>query len=294
RSVGKTISFRNETIALELLDKKINEVDLAFFCAGSKISKEWIPKTKCLVVDSSSAFRDQFPLVIPEINEDALKQNPRVVSSPNCAATILLMPLFPLHKLYAIKRIIVSTYQAASGGGAHLLNELQKETQAQIENRPYAHALPFPYAFNLFPHNSALDASGYVEEEIKIKNEVRKILDDFSIQVSATCVRVPVFRAHSLSANVEFHHRVSLSATYEAWHKMPGLKVFEDRTTNRFATPCDVTGKDEIFVGRLRIDTTQPNTLEFWAVGDQLRKGAALNAVQLGEALFKAKTGFTG
>ena len=284
RSVGKSLSFRGEKIPIEAL-KSLSGVDLAFFCAGSSISKEWIPRSECLVVDSSSAFRmePEIPLVIPEINFHAIRG--RVIASPNCAATVLLMPLFALHRLFSLKRIVASTYQAASGAGAHLLNELKRETAAFLEEEHYSHSLPFPYAFNLYPHNTRLDASGYVEEEIKIAQEVRKILEDETIGVSATCVRVPVLRAHSVAANVEFRRPFTIGAVYEALARVPGLKIFEDRSANRFATPLDATGKDDVFCGRFRIDPSQPNTLEFWAVGDQLRKGAALNAVQIAEKL---------
>ncbi|HSX11006.1 MAG TPA: aspartate-semialdehyde dehydrogenase [Chlamydiales bacterium] len=278
KSVGKAV----QSIPVEVLTN-LSGIDMAFFCAGSAVSKEWIPKAKCLCIDSSSAFRATAPLIIPEINAHAMKGN--LITSPNCAATILLMPLFPLHRLFGVKRIVASTYQAASGAGAHLLEELQRETRAHLENRPYAHMLPFPFAFNLYPHNSPLQRNGYVEEELKMLNETRKILEDDQIQVSATCVRVPVLRAHSVSANVEFRKPFTLEAVYEALQDVPGLKVFEEREKNRFATPLDATGRNEVFCGRFRIDTSQPNTLEFWAVGDQLLKGAALNAVQIGEAL---------
>lgn len=278
KSAGKSMYGRTvET--LEHLDG----IDLAFFCAGSLISKEWIPKSRCLCIDSSSAFRTTAPLVIPEINPHAIQGN--LITSPNCAATILLMPLYTLHRLFGVKRIVASTYQAASGAGASLLKELQEETRAYLENRPYPHTLPFPYAFNLYPHNSALNTNGYVEEELKMLYETRKILEDDSIQVSATCVRVPVLRAHSISANVEFKKPFSLEEIYAALRSVPGLKLFEDRTSNRFPTPFDATGQNEVFCGRFRIDPSQPNTLEFWSVGDQLLKGAALNAVQIGELL---------
>ncbi len=277
-SGGKTV----HSIPVEPL-KSLDGVDLAFFAAGSSVSKEWIPKAKCLCIDSSSAFRTSHPLIIPEINPHAIQGN--LLTSPNCAATILLMPLFRLHRLFKVKRIVTATYQAASGAGARLLKELQEETRALLELRPYPHTLPFPYAFNLYPHNSSLHPSGYVEEELKMLYETRKILEDDSIQVSATCVRVPVLRAHSLSANVEFQKPFTLDAVYEILQTVPGLKIFEDRDANRFATPVDATGKNEVFCGRFRIDPSQPNTLEFWAVGDQLLKGAALNAVQIAEEI---------
>ncbi|OGN63885.1 MAG: aspartate-semialdehyde dehydrogenase [Chlamydiae bacterium RIFCSPHIGHO2_12_FULL_49_9] len=292
KSLGKSISFRGEKIPLEILKKGcLSTSRLVFFCAGSSISKEWIAEAGGYVVDSSSAFRSDpsVPLVIPEINAHALKNNPKIAASPNCAATILLMPLFKLHRLFQVKRIVVSTYQAASGAGAWLLQELKNETLAHLEHRPYPHLLPFPYAFNLYPHNSKLQENGYVEEEIKMRDETRKILEDEAIQLSATCVRVPVLRAHSVSANVEFKKPFALKMVYEALEDVPGLKLFEDRAQNRFPTPFDATGKDDVFCGRFRIDSSRPNTLEFWAVGDQLLKGAALNAVQIAETALETQ-----
>lgn len=278
KSVGKTIAG----IAIELLEN-LDHVDIAFFCAGSSVSKQWIPNAKCLCIDSSSAFRKSAPLVIPEINAHALKIHQGVIASPNCATTILLMPLFALHRKFGVKRIIAATYQAASGGGALLLQQLQEETRAYLENKEYQSPLKYPYAFNLFPHTSPLQTNGYVEEELKMVHETRKILEDDTIQVSATCVRVPVLRAHSIAANIEFKNVFQLEQIYETLKNIPGLKIFEDRANNRFATPFDATGKNEVFCGRFRVDESQSNTLEFWAVGDQLLKGAALNAVQIAE-----------
>lgn len=275
---GRTI----HSLPIEPLSS-LDGVDIAFFAAGSKVSKEWIPKANCLCIDSSSAFRESHPLIIPEINPHAIQGN--LLTSPNCAATILLMPLFRLHRLFQVKRVVASTYQAASGGGAHLLNELQEETRAYLGMRSYQHTLPFPYAFNLYPHNSAMQPSGYVEEELKMLHETRKILEDDSIHVSATCVRVPVLRAHSVAANVEFRKPFSLDEIYKTLEGTPGLQIFEERGKNVFATPAFAAGKEEVFCGRFRIDLSQPNTLEFWAVGDQLLKGAALNAVQIAEHL---------
>lgn len=289
RSVGMHLPFRSAQLPVEVLQEEhLRTLDLLFFCAGSSISKEWIPKAmkyKGFIVDSSSAFRQnpEVPLVIPEINGHIVQKSSRLIASPNCAATILLMPLFSLHRAFQAKRIIVSTYQAASGAGAHLLQELQRETKAYLHELPYSSPLPFPYAFNLYPHNSSLQESGYVEEELKIAHETQKILEDEAIRLSATCVRVPVLRAHSLSANIEFARPFELPEIYELLSNVAGLTIFEDRETNRFATPRDATGKNEVFCGRLRKDPTQPNTLEFWAVGDQLLKGAALNAVQIAE-----------
>lgn len=288
RSAGSSILYNDQKILLEEL-LNLDGIDLAFFAAGSFVSKEWIPKALAkgaLVVDSSSAFRmaPGVPLAIPEINAHTMASK-RLIASPNCAATILLMPLYPLHRLYRVKRIIASTYQAASGAGYALMRELQEETKAHLEKRLYPHLLPFPYAFNLFLHNSTLHESGYSEEEQKMLQETRKILEDDTIEMSATCVRVPVLRAHSITANVEFHHSVSLDEARIAIANMPGVKLFENFAQNRFPTPCDAAEQDEVLCGRLRLDPSRPNTLEFWCVGDQLLKGAALNAVQIAEQL---------
>lgn len=292
RSLGQTISFRGEKIPIELFSPShLKEgISLAFFAAGSSVSKEWIPKAigaHILCIDSSSAFRmdPTVPLVIPEINRDALSHHQGVIASPNCAATMLLLPLAPLHRLFQAKRVVLSTYQAASGGGAALLRHLEEETRSTLEKKPFASPLPFPYAFNLYPHNSRLTSSGYVEEEVKILEESRKILNHPTLRLSATCIRVPVLRAHSVAANVEFTRPFELSQVYHAIETMPGLRLFEAREENRFPTPVDATGIADVLCGRFRLDPSQPNTLEFWSVGDQLLKGAALNAVQIGEAL---------
>lgn len=280
KSIGKKIhSFEVEPL------ENLPQADLCFFAAGSKISKEWIPKMQGISIDSSSAFRETEPLIIPEINRHAIGPDHKILCSPNCTATVLLMPLFSLHRKFGVKRIVASTYQAASGGGAKLVQHLQQETLALLQNISYQSFLPFPYAFNLYPHNSELLENGYVGEEMKMRFETRKILEDESIQLSATCVRVPVLRAHSVSANVEFKNPFSLDQIYDLLKQVAGIKIFEDRKSNRFPTPWDASGKDEIYCGRFRIDPSQPNTLEFWAVGDQLLKGAALNAVQIAECL---------
>jgi aspartate-semialdehyde dehydrogenase len=293
RSSGKTILFRTTSVVIEELNTaSFEQTDLVFFCAGSSVSKQFIPiakRAKAFCIDSSSAFRmrPDMPLVIPEINAHTLQQAPGWAASPNCAVTMLLMPLAPLHKLYRAKRIVASTYQAASGAGARLLDELLKETKAYLDQQPYTPLLQVPYAFNLFPHNSALHSNGYVDEELKMLEEARKILEDEELTLSATCVRVPVLRAHSVSANVEFHRPIFLDEIESAVKAMPGVKLFEDRSTNRFPTPRDATGIEEVLCGRFRIDPSQTNTLEFWSVGDQLLKGAALNAVQIAERLFQ-------
>ena len=298
RSLGKTVSFRGQEIPIETLHPGcFKEIDIAFFCAGRKISAEYAPQALqegALVIDSSSHFRTDpsVPLLIPEINPEAFDTHQGIVSSPNCASTLMLIALAPLHRRCPIKRIVAATYQAASGAGLAAMEELQEETRAYLENRPFTRAvIPHPYAFNLFTHNSPLTETGYVEEEIKMAVETQKILSDPSIQVTATCVRVPVLRAHSLALNVDFTAPLAQELAYEILKTAPGLTLLEDRTNNRFPMPIDASGKDTVYCGRLRTDTTQPNTLEMWVVGDQLLKGAALNAVQIAElSLFKTQT----
>jgi aspartate-semialdehyde dehydrogenase len=285
KSVGKTVWFRKEPLPIRPLSS-FEGADLAFFAAGSAVSRAWIPRRLVhRAIDSSSAFRmdPSVPLVIPEINGDLLEDDPPVVASPNCTATILLMPLAPLHRRFQAERIVLSTYQAASGGGYKLIDLLTRESRSELDGRALPPTLPFPYAFNLYPHNSPLQDDGYVEEEHKVREETRKILDAPALRISATCVRVPVMRAHAVSANLSFARPFTLEEAYAALRSMPGLEIFEERAANRFPTPRDASGKAEVLVGRLRIDPTHPHTVELWAVGDQLLKGAALNAVQIGE-----------
>ena len=200
----------------------------------------------------------------------------------------MALPLFPLHKKFGVKRVVAATYQAASGAGAVAMDELVRETAASIEGEPFQRTvIPHPYAFNLFPHNSPMTESGYCEEEIKMVKETRKIFHDDAIRITATCVRVPVLRAHSEALNVEFAQEVSVEQAYEVLRKAAGVEVVEDRAQNRWPMPLDASGKDPVLVGRIRKDQSQPNTLDIWVVGDQIRKGAALNAVQIAEKLFK-------
>ena len=298
KSVGKTIEFKHEKILIERLSiDSLQGVDLAFFAAGSLISKEWIPRCKnILCIDSSSYFRmdPRVPLVIPEINSHALKKHQGIIASPNCTATVLLLPLAPLHERFRAKRIILTTYQAASGGGYQLQELLRNETKAFLEGKKIVPTLSYPYAFNLYTHNSKLHESGYVEEELKILEESRKILEDETLQISATCVRVPILQAHSVSANIEFEKPASVIDAEKLIANAPGVLWFSDSKSNRFATPFDATNRDEIFCGRLRKDHSHPNALEFWAVGDQLLKGAALNAFQIAEKLNVTRAPETG
>jgi len=291
RSSGRQLFFRNKPVTVKpLSDEALQGIDIAIFSAGSKVSREWVPKAVSRgirVVDNSSAFRMEpsVPLIIPEINSHALKEHSLLAASPNCSATIMLMAAAPLHRHFKIKRIVAATYQAASGAGFQAMKELQAETLAHLQNRPFLErtVMPHPYAFNLFPHNSPLNAEGYAEEEIKMLEETRKILEDDQIWVNATCVRVPVLRAHAEALNITFDGPVSVAEAYSVLKNAPGLCIMEDRQNNRFPMPSDVSGQDNVFCGRLRKDPSFPNTLDLWVVGDQLLKGAALNAVQIAE-----------
>ena len=289
RSAGREIFFQGKSVLTEpLTEGAFKEIDIAIFCAGGKISKEWIPQALASgtrVVDNSSAFRmdPDVPLIIPEINSHALKDR-QLAACPNCSAAIMLMAVAPLHKRFKISRIVAATYQAASGAGLQAMKELEEETLAYLENRPYARTvIPHPYAFNLFPHNSPLDENGYAEEEVKMLEETRKILEDDAIWVNATCVRVPVLRAHSEALNITFSQPVSVEEVYEVLKQAPGLTILEDRARNRFPMPSDASFQDNVFCGRIRKDPSFPNTFDLWVVGDQLLKGAALNAVQIAE-----------
>jgi aspartate-semialdehyde dehydrogenase len=296
RSTGKEVFFRGKPITIKpLLPGAFKGIDIAIFSAGEKISREWIPRAArsgIRIVDSSSAFRmdPEVALVIPEINPHALKDHHLVASCPNCSTTIMLMAAAPLHRRFKAVRIVASTYQAASGAGFQAMKELEEETLAHLERRPYSRTvMPHPYAFNLFPHNSPLNEDGYAEEEIKMLEETRKILEENNIWVNATCVRVPVLRAHSEALNITFSQPVDVEQAYEVLRTAPGLTVLEDRRINRFPMPSDASGQDHVLCGRLRRDPSFPNTLGLWVVGDQLLKGAALNAVQIAELFLRKK-----
>ena len=292
RSKGKRMQFGEDAVEVrELRSDSFKGVEIALFSAGGSRSKEFAPhavKAHAVVIDNSSAFRmvPEVPLVVPEINPEAARQHKGIIANPNCSTIAMVVPLFPLHKAFGVKRVHAVTYQAASGGGAAAMEELVEGTRARLEDRPFAHkVMPYPYAFNLFPHNSALDEDGYCEEEVKMVRETHKIMGDSSIRVNATCVRVPVLRAHSEALNIEFKRDVSPEEAYRVLKQAPGVQIFEDRAANRWATPLDASGQDPVLVGRIRRDQSQPNTLDLWLVSDQLLKGAALNAVQIAELL---------
>jgi aspartate-semialdehyde dehydrogenase len=293
RSAGKTMRFGETHLTVqELTHESFEGIDLVLASAGGSLSKEFAPsavKAGAVVVDNTSYFRmhPDVPLVIPEINPEDIKLHKGIIANPNCSTIIMCLPLWPLHKRYRIKRVSVATYQAASGAGAVAMQELMDETLARIEGRDFTRTvIPHPYAFNLFPHNSPMTDNGYCEEELKMVKETRRIFHDETLRISATCVRVPVLRAHSEAVNVEFESDPDVKECYEILSRAEGVRVLEDREKNRWPMPLDASGKDPVLVGRLRKDISQPNTLDIWMVGDQIRKGAALNAVQIAEKLF--------
>ncbi|MCI0381741.1 MAG: aspartate-semialdehyde dehydrogenase [Chlamydiae bacterium] len=295
-SLGQSLSFQGKEVPIEILHTdSFQNIDLAIFCAGKTVSLLYIPNalaSKATIIDASSAFRlsPNIPLIIPEINGHLLQNKPRIIASPNCVTTIMLMALFPLHQKFQIKRIVLSTYQAASGAGLKAMEELQEETKAVLENKIFERKIwPFPYAFNLFPHDSPISEDGYCEEEIKIIMETKKIIADDSIQIAPTCIRVPVVRSHSISLNIEFKGKIEKQDAIHLLSNAPGIKILENWEENRFPMPIDANHEDAIFCGRIRKDLSQKNTLEMWVVGDQLLKGAALNVVQIAEEITYAK-----
>jgi aspartate-semialdehyde dehydrogenase len=297
RSVGKKMKFRGNDVAVqELTDKSLEGVDIALFSAGGAQSKRFAPaavKAGAVVVDNSSAFRmdPDTPLVVPEINASELNKHHGIIANPNCVAIVAATPLWPIHQKRRIKRIVMSTYQAASGAGAAAMEELSESTRAYLEGRPFQpKVLPHPYAFNVFSHNTKVDPeTGYNEEETKVMNECRKIFGVPDLRVSATCVRVPVLRAHCIALNIELEAPLSPSEVRDILAKAPGVRVVDDLERNYFPMPVDASGKDDVLVGRIRKDVSDPTgcSLSLFVAGDQLRKGAALNAVQIAERLIQ-------
>ncbi|MBA3685359.1 MAG: aspartate-semialdehyde dehydrogenase [Planctomycetes bacterium] len=290
RSAGTTLQFRGKDhVVQELTHDSFKSQHLALFSASGKVSRDYrdsCVKAGCLMVDNSSAFRmdPEVPLVVPEVNPDAAKAHKGVIANPNCTTIIALLALYPLHRAVPIRRVVAATYQAASGAGHAAMEELQDSTRAWLDGKPFTpKALPHPYAFNLFPHNSPMTDNGYCEEELKMARESVKIMADPSVRITATCVRVPVLRTHAEALNIEFAAPMPVARAYELLRKAPGVTVLEDRARNRWPMPIDAAGEDDVFVGRVRQDLTLPNTLDVWVVGDQLLKGAALNAIQCAE-----------
>lgn len=292
RSAGKTMSFKGEDVVIEeASDRSFDNIDLVLASAGGATSKALAPiavASGAIVIDNSSAFRadPKVPLVVPEVNPDAVKSHQGIIANPNCTTILMAVAVYPLHKVRKIKRIIAATYQSASGAGAMAMQEVLDQTSEILQgNRPTPEIFPYPLAFNLFPHNSPMTANGYCEEEMKMVNETRKIFNTDQLRISATCVRVPVLRAHSEAINIEFESPLSAKEAKAILNQSPGVRVVEDWKANYFPMPIDATGIDEVLVGRIRQDISHECGLELWLCGDQIRKGAALNAVQIAELL---------
>ncbi len=294
RSVGKRVALNGtEYTVEELKTDSFKGVDVALFSAGASRSREFAPaavKAGAVVVDNSSAYRmdPTVPLVVPEINPQKVKEHKGIIANPNCSTIIGIVPVWPLHKVNPVKRMIVSTYQAASGAGMSAMLELESQSREILEGKsPTKNVFPHQIAFNCFSHNSALGPDGYNEEETKMVKETRKIFDCPDIAVTATCIRIPVMRAHCESINLEFANPMTPDQARDILKAAPGVTVLDDREHNRFPMPIDASGKDDVFVGRIRQDESLPNNrgINLWVAGDQLRKGAALNAVQIAELL---------
>jgi len=295
RSAGKTVKFGGDTIAVEkLTEKSFEGVDIALFSAGASASREFAPSAVnagAVVVDNSSAFRmaADVPLVIPEINARRITEHKGIIANPNCSAITALVPLWPIHKKNRIKRMIISTYQAASGAGAAAMRELEDSTRAYLDKRPFEpQVLPHRYAFNVFSHNTAIDPeTGYNDEETKVMREARKILEDDRIAIGVTCIRVPVLRAHSQSITFECEKPITEAEVRTILSDATGVKIVDDRARNYFPMPIDASGQDDVLVGRIRKDLSDASghSISMFVAADQLLKGAALNAIQIAELL---------
>ena len=297
RSAGEIQHFSGTKLKVqETTQDSFENVDLVLASAGGSISRKWkdaIKSSGAVMIDNSSAFRmdKDVPLVVPEVNPADASKHKGLISNPNCTTILLALVLSPLTRHIPIKRVVVSTYQSASGAGAMAMQELQKLSQEVLNGvTPKSKVLPYSLAFNLFLHNSPLQPNNYCEEEMKMVNETRKILADPQLSLTATCVRVPVLRAHSEAVNIEFMNPFPVKDAYEILESAPGVEILEDLKKNRFPMPQDVNGRDPVSVGRIRQDISNPNALELWLCGDQIRKGAALNAIQIAELLLPKKS----
>ncbi|MEE3296780.1 MAG: aspartate-semialdehyde dehydrogenase [Planctomycetota bacterium] len=288
RSAGKTVQFKGEDLPVEVLGPdSFSGVDLALFSAGASISREYAPlavDSGAVVVDNSSAFRmdPEIPLVVPEVNSAAIAGHQGIIANPNCSTIIMVVALQPIQELSPLTRIVVSTYQAASGAGAKGMDALRRELAGeQLDDSPFPHRL----AGNLVPRIDVVQDNGYTKEELKMTLETRKIMGLGQVPISATCVRVPVERAHSESIQVSTESPLDISTIREAFEKAPGLQVIDDPHDDRYPTPLQAADQDDVFVGRLRQHPDEASTYDLWVVGDQIRKGAALNTVQIAEEL---------
>jgi aspartate-semialdehyde dehydrogenase len=294
RSVGKTVTFKGEAVPVQRVEAAgFKGVDIAFCSAGSAQSKEYAPmivKAGAIVVDKSNAWRmdPTVPLVVPEINAHAARHHQGIVASPNCTTIVTVMPLKPLHDAGRLKRVVATSYQAVSGAGVNGIEELRGQTLAWARGETVApRHFPHPIAFNLIPAIDRFGADGYTGEEMKLVNETRKVLESPDLLIAPTTVRVPVFTCHSIAVNAETEEKITAARARELFARFPGLRVWDEPAEQRYPMPVDVEGQDDCFVGRVRDDLSHPRALNFWVVGDQLRKGAATNAVQIAELVLR-------
>ena len=294
RSAGKQLTFRGEPVTIqELREDSFTGVDFALFSAGGSISKQFAPfavKSGAIVVDNSSVFRmdENVPLVVPEVNGEDVHKHQGIIANPNCTTAITLMALNPLHQAFGVKRLFASSYQAVSGTGAQAIEELQTQVADIVGGKtPFAKVYPHQIAFNVLPHVDTFLDTGYTKEEMKMQNEGRRILHLPEFKASVTCVRVPVYRAHAVAVSAEFERPVSVAEAHAVLAKAPGLNLVDDPAKNLYPLPLNCAGQDNCQVGRIRLDCALENGLAFWVAGDQLLKGAALNAVQIAELLIK-------
>ncbi|MFM7087846.1 MAG: aspartate-semialdehyde dehydrogenase [Cyanobium sp.] len=292
RSAGQRIAWQGDTLEVQPVQEGcFSDIDLVLASAGGSVSRQWGPQAVqagAVVIDNSSAFRmdPQVPLVVPEVNPEAAFSHRGLIANPNCTTILLTLVLAPLAARTPLRRVVISTYQSASGAGARAMDELRNLSQVVLAGgEPRSEVLPHSLAFNLFLHNSPLQPSGYCEEELKMLHETRKIMGLPELRLSATCVRVPVLRAHSEAVNIEFEQPLSPAEARALLATAPGVELIDDWQTQRFPMPTDVTGRDPVAVGRIRQDLSEPRALELWLCGDQIRKGAALNAIQIAELL---------
>ena len=307
RSAGKKLKFKDQDIIIEeLTPDSFKNVDIALFSIGAEISKKFAPiavKAKTVVVDNSSAWRmePEVPLVVPEVNPLALEKHEGIIANPNCSTIQMVVVLKPLHDAAQIKRIVVSSYQSVSGWGREAMEQLHEETVRQLgsetvkqsNSQTVKQVLPYQIAFNVIPQIDDFIESGYTKEEMKMVNETRKIMEDDSIHITATCVRVPVYISHSEAINIETEKKLTAEEAREILSKAPGVKVIDSPKESKYPIPIGAAGKDETFVGRIREDESVPNGLNLWVVSDNLRKGDALNTIQIAELLIKKNLIYT-
>jgi aspartate-semialdehyde dehydrogenase len=300
RSAGKSVRFRDDSIPVEeLTDSSFDKIDIVFFSAGGEVSRKYVPiacQADAIAIDNSSVFRMEphVPLVIPEINPEDVRSHRGLIANPNCTTAVALMALYPLHRVFRVRRVFAASYQAVSGSGARAIEELKRQVERAGQDREsssgpgsatQATVYPHPIAFNVLPHVDSFLESGYTKEEMKFQNEGRKIMHLPEFRASVTCVRVPVYRAHSVAISAEFERPVSVEEARKLLAKAPGLELVDEPQSNRYPMPLSVAEKDNCQVGRVRVDCAFENGLCFWVSGDQLLKGAALNAVQIAELL---------